>query len=317
MTPAPVDFTTVYTRNRLYCAIVLIFLLKSTTTTLFRGIYPFAEYFASDMGIPVGRFFLVLSIGELLGAAAPLLSPLSERLGSRKVLVVTGAANAVFSVLIGLGLSSLGLFVVAWCLYSLVKTLFFGAAGAFIGSFVPPNLQTRATGFVEFSWGFASFVGLTFIGFIVSVAPYGWMMHTTGIAMGIIAVLLYVTFFSKATRQPSPSSLCDNADTRMIDDRPVIGIELSAGYTTNHLSTRTDGDTVTNASRSPQHSAAVLQPSDATVADEPPAKPLLSGLAQFKIVFSDIGAVCLLVSGVMCIVCASITFTNYGAHVAR
>lgn len=300
-------FTNVYSRKRLYSAIVLIFLLKSTTTTLFRGIYPFAEYFAADMGIPVGQFFLVLSIGELLGAAAPLLSPLSERLGSRKMLVATGAANAVFSVLIGLGLGSLGLFVTAWCLYSLAKTLFFGAGGAFIGSFVPPNLQTRATGFVEFSWGFASFVGLTFIGFIVSVAPYGWMMHTTGIVMGIISALLYFTFFSKDAKQPRPDALRENSESDCIDDRPITEIELAGGSMDKPVRVIEH-----SSSDAGQVSSAILQPTAGTLIEEPTTPPLLSGLSQFKIVFTDIGAVCLLVSGVLCIVCASITFTNYG-----
>lgn len=74
------EFKRSYTALKLVLVVLLMFLLKTTTTTLTRCIYPYASYFAMYMNVSLGRLFLVLSLGELLGALSPLFGGLSERM---------------------------------------------------------------------------------------------------------------------------------------------------------------------------------------------------------------------------------------------
>lgn len=58
-------------RPRLWFAAALLFLLKATIMTLFRGVVPFAPYFAQALGVSESRFFTILSFAELIGAVGP------------------------------------------------------------------------------------------------------------------------------------------------------------------------------------------------------------------------------------------------------
>jgi MFS family permease len=313
------DFTKVYSPVMLASAVFLLFIMKTATTTLFRGIYPFAEYFAADMGIPVGRFFLVLSFGELLGAISPLLGPLAERVGPRRMLLINGAANVVFGVLVGLGLETFGLFVAAWCIYCVAKTLLFSSAGAFIGTFVPKQWRTRATGVAEISWGIASFVGLPFIGFIVSVAPYGWMMYSMAIFMAVGIVLMYAvlrwgTRAPSLTSPPTLDAIVDESDR--VSPEPDSGlIPAGEGRTTGKY--RVTGEATEESKQSHagmdvevgrmRRSLGRIGASSRQIRQ----KPCLSQFGIFKVVLTDKSAWMLLACCILTITCLSILFTNY------
>jgi MFS family permease len=319
------DFTKVYSPLMLSSAVFLLFIMKTATTTLFRGIYPFAEYFAADMGIPVGRFFLVLSFGELLGAVSPLLGPLAERVGPRRMLLINGATNAAFGVLVGLGLSTFGLFVAAWCMYCVAKTMLFSSGGAFIGTFVPKQWRTRATGVAEISWGIASFVGLPFIGFIVSVAPYGWMMYSMSIFMAMGVGLMYVVlrWGSRDPTSGAPDSslpivavtvdASDQPETKGFDrvsPEPNSEFKLIPVTTTvekRHVAT---DESKQESSMENGRSRRKLDRIGASARYLRP-KRCSPQLGIFKVVLKDKSAWCLLVTCIIAITCTSVMFTNY------
>ena len=48
-----------------------LFFAKMLLTTLNRGVYPFADYFASELNVSRESFFFVLSAGEFTGFLAP------------------------------------------------------------------------------------------------------------------------------------------------------------------------------------------------------------------------------------------------------
>jgi hypothetical protein len=52
--------------------LALLFFAKMLLTTLNRGVYPFAEYFAEGLQVSRSTFFFVLSAGEFMGFLAPL-----------------------------------------------------------------------------------------------------------------------------------------------------------------------------------------------------------------------------------------------------
>ncbi len=56
--------------------IALLFFAKLLTTTLNRGVYPFADYFAEELGVSRASFFFILSAGEFSGFLAPVFGTL-------------------------------------------------------------------------------------------------------------------------------------------------------------------------------------------------------------------------------------------------
>ena len=59
-------------RGRLWVVVSLLFLAKTSITTLFRGVYPFAPHFADSLGVSEATFLTILSFGELVGAICPI-----------------------------------------------------------------------------------------------------------------------------------------------------------------------------------------------------------------------------------------------------
>ena len=107
------ELTHTYSKRQLYTSIFLLFLLKSVITAVSRCIYPFAGFFAAGMGIPVGHLFLVLSFGELIASACPLLGPYADRVGPRRMILASSVVCGVAVALLGPGLSVFPLFIIA------------------------------------------------------------------------------------------------------------------------------------------------------------------------------------------------------------
>jgi hypothetical protein len=93
----------------------------------------------------------------LLPAGAPSATlPLSaadsvgSRVGTQGMLVLSTLLTAIAIIASGLALDSAAAFVVIWALCNLVRTLYQGAHGGYIGVFIPERLRTRVTGIGEF-----------------------------------------------------------------------------------------------------------------------------------------------------------------------
>ena len=66
------------------------------------------------------------------------------------MLVVTTALSTLLIVSAGVASTSLAPFVVLWAVMNLIRTLYMGSHGAYIGINVPAQWKTRATAIGEF-----------------------------------------------------------------------------------------------------------------------------------------------------------------------
>ena len=333
------NLSTVFSNRQLWVSIALLFLLKTATVTSLRVIYPFASFFADEMGVSIGQFFGALSIGEIISAGCPFLGPLAERVGPRRMLVWAGGCSAVALAGMGLAVKSFAGFIVAWTAYNCAVAFVFGAGGAFVGLFVPARSRTRATAAAECSWGAASFAGQIFVGWVISNASYGWAYYSMGIFTAVVVCAMYFMFkFVDARQTVAVLPVLDTAVTAAtITVRPASSSKLVSAVDEFHLDTlgqcmRDDApaadrgrlrDLASHVATSPEAAAAASTSSGSKrsalkfgasaryLKQHQPAAQL-SLLRQFGVVFKDASAVALLCGVLAAIAVAAVAFSNYG-----
>ncbi len=108
--------------------------------------------------------------------------------------MVTTAVASVLLFGTGFSLGSITAFAILWALVNLTRTMYQGAHGGYIGTYMPLHLRTRVTGICEFAWGVASFAGLPLIGAVVQYTGESALFFVNAAALlvsaGVFAAVL-------------------------------------------------------------------------------------------------------------------------------
>jgi predicted MFS family arabinose efflux permease len=159
----------------------------------YRLIYPFLPVLAAGMGVSLAQVSAVLAVRSLVGAAGPLLAPLSDHYG-RKI-----------GMLLGLGLFSLGIglvavfpvfiaFFAAMILAHLGNQVFLPAMQAYLGDRVPYQRRGRVLAFTEMSWSLSAIVLVPLSGALIAqagwAAPFPFLAVLGGTAFVAAAVVV-------------------------------------------------------------------------------------------------------------------------------
>lgn len=134
--------------------------------TALRMPYPYLPAFSRGLGVPIPRLIELLSIRSALAMGAPLLAPLPDRYGRRRMMYL---ALAVFSGAMALVVVWPGLIALAAgsVLGLAAKTLFDTSLQSYVSDRVPYERRGRVLAFIELSWSGAFFLGLPVVGWLL------------------------------------------------------------------------------------------------------------------------------------------------------
>lgn len=149
-----------------------------------RVVYPFLPGIARGLGVSLTLATRLTSLRVVAGLTAPLLGPLSDRFGRRRLMELGLVLTAVAGIALA-GSGTVTAVAVAFVLYGLAKAIYDPAVLAYLGDSVPYAQRARAVGLSEMSWSAAWLLGVPATGFLME--RFGWRAPWT--VLVLLAVL--------------------------------------------------------------------------------------------------------------------------------
>jgi predicted MFS family arabinose efflux permease len=168
--------------------------LRLVTNTGSRMMFTFLPEFSRGTGIGVDQLGRLLSLRDLSGLTAPYFGRASDRVGTRKVMIISGALATIGMLLFSLG--ALGVIIGLAC-FGLGRIGYNVGMNAWVGNEVAYERRGRASGQVEMTWAGAALVGLPTMGLLID--RLGW--RAAPLALTIVTLPLTVML---ADRLPKP-----------------------------------------------------------------------------------------------------------------
>jgi len=151
--------------------LLLIFLGRITLNTAHRIVYPFLPTIARGLGLSMGAASSLISLRVAAGLIAPLVGPVADRLGRRRMMeggLLTFVVACALLLSFGTPAGAAG----AFFLFGLAKVFFDPSVLAYIGDSVPYARRARTIGLMEIPWALAWLLGVPASGFLME--RYGW-----------------------------------------------------------------------------------------------------------------------------------------------
>jgi predicted MFS family arabinose efflux permease len=163
---------------------------RLTGNTLYRAAPPFLPQIADSLGVSIGAMGVALSIGELVGLAAPSIGRRIDHTERRRAMVVGLLLLAAAG---GLAASSVvvAMFAVAAAMISLAKITYDGGMGAWIADRVDYPSRARVVGLTETSWAGAMLIGIPLMAVLAAAATWRLSYAVVGLANLVMAVAVW------------------------------------------------------------------------------------------------------------------------------
>ncbi|HUF38885.1 MAG TPA: MFS transporter [Anaerolineales bacterium] len=177
-------------RGKPHTGLLIFFLLVRTlVNTVHRMVYPFLPVLARAFGVSPAALSAAASVRSLAGLGSIFLSRYTDSRGRKfgmllgNALFLSGMAVIVLwpsfpSFILGLGLSSLGKYVLDAAIY------------AFVGDEIPANRRGRAFGIIELGWSLSYLAGIA--GVRVLLERSGWLAPFP--ILGVLGVVAWAGF---------------------------------------------------------------------------------------------------------------------------
>ncbi len=169
--------------------LALLLFARTVLDTGYRALYPFLPFIAAGLGVSVTNAALIAQIRNLLGFAAPLFGPLTDRYG-RRVMMLAGVAIMALTGVALYFVTSLWVAIGVMTLMGFASILYVPAQQAFLGDKVPYARRGRIMAIAEVAWSLAAIVGLPLMG--LAVQAQGWRAGFVAVglcALGALALL--------------------------------------------------------------------------------------------------------------------------------
>jgi len=186
----------------------IVVLARTTINTSFRIIYPFLPSIARGLGISLTLASGLTTLRLIAGMGAPLLGPLADRHGRRRMMEVALSLFILASLMLA-GIGTLAAAAIAFALYGVAKMLYDPAVYAYLGDTVPYHERGQAAGILELSWSAAWLLGVPASGFLIE--RFGWRAPWFALfALGLLSAGLTRV---KLPPAPRPAMRHNNATT--------------------------------------------------------------------------------------------------------
>lgn len=183
--------------------------------------YPFLTEISSQLSVPVAATQNTLAVVNGTGAVSPLLAPLVERYGSRRVIVVS-LWLMIISAVIGAVSPQFWIFVLVLLVWSLAKIIYDPAMQAYIGKHVPYAQRGRAIGITELSWAGSLLVIAPLTGYLLGASGVGAVLGAL-VLFAVVALVIIVLYLpsDKPDRTTLPRMITPLDTLRLVRHSPL------------------------------------------------------------------------------------------------
>jgi len=131
--------------------------------------YPFLPAISRQLGVPLDSVQNVMAVNAGVGVGSPLLGPIGERYGRKRVMMGTLVLMAITSIL-GAAAPQFALFAGAMIAFGVVKMVFDPAITAYIADHVPYERRGTVIEITELSWAGSLLVAAPLAGFLLGAS---------------------------------------------------------------------------------------------------------------------------------------------------
>lgn len=179
-------------------AIMTTRLLSDTANQMFN---PFLAVFAVGIGVSIQQLGVLLSIRSLSGLVGPLFGVLADRYGSLSV--ARAGLLLLAASLVGFSFSNSWLTALAAMVPMGVALGFIGPVlQAYVGGTIRFERRARTLSVAEYSWALAGIIGLSAMGWIISLV--GWRGALLALATALVAAQFGLKFLPKPALVQAP-----------------------------------------------------------------------------------------------------------------
>lgn len=171
-------------------------LLRLLMNTGSRMMFTFLPEFSRGTGMSVEQLGRLLSIRDLTGLTAPLVGRTSDRIGTRKIMLVGGALGAFGMFLFTLGGTGVAIGLACFGFGRIGNQV---GLNAWVGHEVAYERRGRASGQIEMTWAGAALIGLPTMGLLID--RLGWRAAPAAMALATAPVTIIL-----AKRLPKPAA---------------------------------------------------------------------------------------------------------------
>jgi predicted MFS family arabinose efflux permease len=184
-------------KGKLPQGFLFVVFAKFISNVAYRMIFPFLPVVARGIGVSTATLGTTLALRDLGEMAGPALGKMTDRRGTRQVMIAAlfglGMAAALQGASNGLIIFTFGLVAI-----SITKMSFDVGSSSWIGAHVSFNDRSRAIGIVEMTWAFSFIIGMPLAALLIRLGTW----RTPFIA---ISVLCLVTSAALWTYLPAPT----------------------------------------------------------------------------------------------------------------
>ncbi len=173
--------------------------LRLITNTGARMMFTFLPEFSRGTGLGVDQLGRLIAIRDLSGLIAPAVGRASDRRGTRRIMLIGGAAAGLGALLLPLGTAGLA---VGLILFGLGRVAYQVSMNAWVGHEVAYERRGRASGQIEMTWAGAALIGLPTIGLLID--RVGWRAGPS--ALGILTLPLLLTLRHRLAETTTPTN---------------------------------------------------------------------------------------------------------------
>ncbi|MBZ0301302.1 MAG: MFS transporter [Anaerolineae bacterium] len=183
--------------------------------------YPFLPEISRQLGVSLDSVQNVMAVNAGVGIGSPLLGPIGERYGRKRVmmgsLILMMLASAVGAIA-----PQFGLFAGVMIAFGIVKMVFAPAISAYIGDHIPYERRGTAIGVTELSWAGSLLVAALIVGFLLGAFGLQsvFLMLLVACLLALAAVYRYLPA-DHPNGDAIPSGITPLATWRALRSNPV------------------------------------------------------------------------------------------------
>ena len=155
--------------------------------------YPFLPEISRQLGVSLDSVQNVMAVNAGVGVGSPLLGPIGERYGRKRVMMGT-LILMMFACVFGAIVPQFGLFAGVMIAFGVVKMVFDPAIAAYIADHIPYERRGTAIGVTELSWAASLLVAAPTVGFLLGASGLQsvFLMLLTAALLALAAVYRYL-----------------------------------------------------------------------------------------------------------------------------
>lgn len=191
--------------------------------------YPFLPEISRQLSVPLESVQNVMAVNAGVGIGSPLLGPIGERYGRKRVMMGTLVGMVLASVFGALS-SSFAIFAGSMIVYGVVKMVFDPAISAYLGDLIPYERRGRAVGIIELSWAGALLIAAPVTGWLLGASGLQSVFIMLGVlCLGALAAVYRILPADHPEPGTAPRGITPRATWRALRSNPLTFPVLGYG----------------------------------------------------------------------------------------